>query len=164
MIQTAALGCVRVLMIWAIGVGIAAASGALLKPLEVNAIPAAAPDRTIHYGSDTNQFGQLFLPQGEGPFPVAVVIHGRRVDSDGGGWPNTFLDVAAAIDHLRRMAPEFRLDLNRAALASQSGDYTSMTVIEGAGHFEIIAPGTAAWPTVESAVLKMFREINRPRY
>ena len=53
-----------------------AAAADLLKPREVNAIPASPPDRTFAYGSDANQFGQLFLPQGRGPFPVAVVIHG----------------------------------------------------------------------------------------
>jgi acetyl esterase/lipase len=55
---------------------LSSASADLLKPLEVNAIPAAPPDHTLSYGNDANQFGQLFLPQGRGPFPVAVVIHG----------------------------------------------------------------------------------------
>src|SRR5688572_33289 len=52
------------------------ASAELLKPREVDAIPHAPPDRTLAYGDDANQFGQLFLPEGRGPFPVAVVIHG----------------------------------------------------------------------------------------
>ena len=30
-----------------------------------------------------------------------------------------------------------------------------MKVIEGAGHFEVIAPTTQAWPTVEEAVLSL---------
>jgi acetyl esterase/lipase len=29
-----------------------------------------------HYGPDRSQYGELFLPDGDGPFPVAVVIHG----------------------------------------------------------------------------------------
>ena len=28
------------------------------------------------YGSARGQFGELFLPTGSGPFPVAVVLHG----------------------------------------------------------------------------------------
>ena len=52
------------------------AAAELLKPLQVNAIPASPPDGTFAYGSDANQFAELFLPQGRGPFPVAVVIHG----------------------------------------------------------------------------------------
>lgn len=30
----------------------------------------------IFYGSNENQFGEWRLPQGDGPFPVAIVIHG----------------------------------------------------------------------------------------
>ena len=277
-----------------------ATSAELLKPREVDAIPASPPDRTLAYGSDVNQFGQLFLPQGHGPFPVAVVIHGgcwkkfadlkntvpmsdtlrkagmatwnieyRRVDNEGGGWPGTYRDIGAAIDYLRTIAGEYRLDLKHVvlvghsagghlalwaaarhglpessplymknplpvsgvvnlagpgrlqtlqadhlqkvcgsvpvtqllggeidkvperlregspaemlplgvpqvlitgsldwlippafgdeyvALAKKAGDRAELTVIEGAGHFEIIAPGTQAWPTVEKAVVSL---------
>ncbi|MEP7223992.1 MAG: alpha/beta hydrolase, partial [Actinomycetota bacterium] len=83
-----------------------------------------------HYGSDPSQLGELFLPQGKGPHPVVVVVHGgywrarsdrslmtelcldladrglaawnleyRRVGS-GGGWPETFEDIAAGVDAL----------------------------------------------------------------
>ena len=288
------LGCVIAL------IATSAASAELLKPREVDAIPASPPDRTLAYGSDVNQFGQLFLPQGHGPFPVAVVIHGgcwkkfadlkntvpmsdtlrkagiatwnieyRRVDSEGGGWPGTYRDIGAAIDYLRTIAGEYRLDLKHlvlvghsagghlalwaagrrglpessplymknplpvsgvvnlagpgrlqtlqadhlqkvcgsvpvtqllggeidkvperlregspaemlplgipqvlitgsldwlippafgdeyVALAKKAGDRAELTVIEGAGHFEIIAPGTQAWPTVEKAVVSL---------
>ncbi|MBM4764841.1 alpha/beta fold hydrolase [Bacillus sp. B15-48] len=30
----------------------------------------------IHYGKDKNQFGDLRVPEGKGPFPVAILIHG----------------------------------------------------------------------------------------
>jgi acetyl esterase/lipase len=33
-------------------------------------------DARIAYGSDPNQFGELRLPKGPGPFPVAISIHG----------------------------------------------------------------------------------------
>jgi acetyl esterase/lipase len=36
--------------------------------------------------------------------------------------------------------------------ARQSGDKVKMIVVENAGHFELIAPGTTAWPTVEDAI------------
>jgi acetyl esterase/lipase len=86
--------------------------------------------QTHRYGPDRSQRADLHLPSGSGPHPVVVTIHGgswrkrygrivmralardllaqgfavwnieyRRV-GNGGGWPATFSDVAAAIDHL----------------------------------------------------------------
>ncbi len=37
----------------------------------------------------------------------------RRVGDPGGGWPGTFLDVGAAADHLRTIAPQKGLELRR---------------------------------------------------
>ena len=39
-------------------------------------IPAAPPGLRIAYGTDEFQFGELYLPAGTGPHPVAIVIHG----------------------------------------------------------------------------------------
>lgn len=111
-----------------------------------------APER-ITYGDDPSQFGDLWAPVGEGPFPVLVLIHGgfwrasfdltlmddlamdavsrrwavwnieyRRVGQDGGGWPGTFADVAAAIDHLATVVDggAVPLDLDRVAVAGHS--------------------------------------------
>jgi acetyl esterase/lipase len=39
-------------------------------------------------------------------------IEYRRVDQAGGGYPGTFQDVAAAVDHLRVLAPKHRLGLD----------------------------------------------------
>ena len=103
---------------------------------------------THPYGSHPSQLGELFLPSGIGPHPVCVVVHGgywraqydrslmeglctdlsahgvaawnleyRRVGA-GGGWPETFLDVAAGIDLLAGLdAP---LDLSRVAAVGHS--------------------------------------------
>jgi len=35
----------------------------------------------------------------------------RRLGDPGGGWPNTFLDVGTAVDHLRMLAPQHGLEL-----------------------------------------------------
>jgi acetyl esterase/lipase len=109
------------------------------------------PDFVLAYGADPEQFGHLYLPEGPGPHPVLVAIHGgcwlsfadlehlgrfsaafadagiavwsieyRRVDSPGGGWPNTFLDVGSGIDFLRSLEPEYRLDLTRVVVVGHS--------------------------------------------
>jgi acetyl esterase/lipase len=101
------------------------------------------------YGSHASQRADLYVPIGPGPYPVIVLIHGgswhkrygrafmrwiagdllrrgfavwnieyRRLGA-GGGWPATFADVAAAIDHLAALDEE-RLDLGRVTLIGHS--------------------------------------------
>ncbi|MFD2999402.1 alpha/beta hydrolase family protein [Pontibacter toksunensis] len=43
---------------------------------QIAALPVPPADRVISYGADSLQFGELRLPQGEGKFPVVVVVHG----------------------------------------------------------------------------------------
>ena len=114
-------------------------------------MPLPSPGERIKYGDLPQQFGELRLPQGEGPFPVVVLIHGgcwlssfdyvyitrlagwltergvatwtieyRRLGDDGGGWPGTFRDVAAATDALREVAKRSPLDLQRVYSAGHS--------------------------------------------
>jgi acetyl esterase/lipase len=46
----------------------------------------------------------------------------RRLGDPGGGWPNTFLDVGAAADHLRALAPQHGLELRHiVSLGHSSG-------------------------------------------
>ena len=44
----------------------------------------------------------------------------RRVGNPRGGWPATFLDVAAGVDHLRTLAEAHPLDLDRVVLLGHS--------------------------------------------
>lgn len=44
----------------------------------------------------------------------------RRIGHPGGGYPGTFQDVAAGIDHLRVLAPQYHLDLRRVAVSGHS--------------------------------------------
>jgi len=64
-------------------------------------------------------------------------IEYRRI-GNGGGYPNTFMDVVNAINHLQSIAPQYNLDLNRVIvmghsagghLASWVGSRTSISVI-----------------------------------
>jgi acetyl esterase/lipase len=111
-----------------------------------------APPASVAYGAAAEQFGELWLPRGSGPFPVVLLVHGgcwrsalpglefvrsfaaalearglavwnveyRRIGNEGGGYPGTFLDVAAAADHLRALAREHPLDLRRVVAVGHS--------------------------------------------
>ena len=101
------------------------------------------------YGPHRSQVADLHVPRGEGPFPVAVVIHGghwrttwgklvtRPIARDlarrgiaalnleyrrlgeGGGWPATFDDVARGIGMLDELGDP-RLDHSRLAAVGHS--------------------------------------------
>jgi acetyl esterase/lipase len=47
-------------------------------------------------------------------------IEYRRVGDEGGGWPNTFLDIARGADHLREVARSYPLDLSRVIAVGHS--------------------------------------------
>lgn len=47
-------------------------------------------------------------------------IEYRRLGNPGGGWPGTFLDVGAGVDHLRTIAPAYHLDLSRVVAVGHS--------------------------------------------
>jgi acetyl esterase/lipase len=99
--------------------------------------------RTIPYGASPEQVGDLWLPEGEGPFPVVAIYHGGgfvpevtrvimegvaadlrdhgiaawnleyRRIGSGGGWPQTFADAADGLDRLASL--DAPLDLSRVA-------------------------------------------------
>jgi acetyl esterase/lipase len=274
------------------GVGLAAPAcrAQNLTFQDIQKLKAAPADRRVSYGAGAQQFGELRLPPGRGPHPVAVIIHGgcwyseydlthvasfaealtalgiatwvveyRRVGDAGGGYPGTFEDVSAGADFLQKLAREYPLDLERVvvvghsaggqlalwlaarnvapggvtthtrlrgvvslagitdmrkfgqrcggaaakvlggsadevpdryaqtspvellparvpvrlvhgtadrvvpvelgreyeAAARKAGGDVGLTVVEGAGHFELIAPQSSAWPAVKAAVLSL---------
>ena len=57
----------------------ACVSSRVERPISWSALaelPRAEADHRIAYGEHPDQFGELRLPDGTGPFPVAVVLHG----------------------------------------------------------------------------------------
>ena len=48
----------------------------VMSASEIGALPQPEPDHRLPYGGDPLQFGELRVPEGEGPFPVVIVIHG----------------------------------------------------------------------------------------
>lgn len=49
---------------------------ARMSPSDIDALPTRVPHAVHAYGPAPAQFGQLRLPDGAGPFPVVVLIHG----------------------------------------------------------------------------------------
>jgi acetyl esterase/lipase len=141
----------------------ALASGCQTHPVTLPKRPAGA--KRIAYGDERSQFVELTLPAGE-PKGVVVVVHGgfwkaaygieygrplaaslaehgwaawnieyRRV-GNGGGYPETFDDVAAAIDALH----EQDLDLTRVLGLGHSAGGHLVTWAASRGRFP-------RWPT-----------------
>lgn len=111
--------------------------------------PEGSDIDTIAYGPGADQVLDLHLPDGDGVVPVVVLLHGgfwrevyvrdlteplaRDLADRGyaavnleygrvggtGGWPRTFEDVAAGLDHLAALDHP-RLDLSRVAVVGHS--------------------------------------------
>ena len=114
--------------------------------------PRPEPTSSIRYGEAQMQVVDLWLPDGAGPHPTVLMVHGgcwqteiadrrimnwiaedlrrrgiavwnidyRGVDREGGGYPGTFLDAAAAADALREHAPRHNLDITRLVATGHS--------------------------------------------
>jgi acetyl esterase/lipase len=91
--------------------------------------PEPAADHVIAYGDDPLQFGELRLPEGDGPFPVIVFMHG-------GCWMSEY-DIA----HSRKLADAFP----RVGIAVWSLEYRRIGDPGGAwpGTFDDIEAGIA---------------------
>jgi len=134
-------------------------------PEEVNSIPSDPPTLKVAYGSASErQYGELRVPKGKGPFPVAVIWHGGcwsgyagpegvaglasflarngvatwtpgyRELGSDGGWPNTFADWAQGLGYVKTLAKSYPLDLTRVTLMGHSAG-TTPAVWLGTGNY-----------------------------
>jgi acetyl esterase/lipase len=136
-----------------------------------------ARPNTYRYGANASQRADLHLPDGPGPHPVVVLIHGgswaatygkiimrpvacelarrgwaawnieyRRIGrGQGGGWPVTFEDVAAAIDHLALV--DDPIDIDRVVgLGHSAGGHLALWA---AGRYKLPAGAPGSRPVVE---------------
>lgn len=135
--------------------------------------------RTVPYGTDPSQVGDLYLPGALRP-PVLCLLHGGfwrmpygrdqmaplaadlvargyavwnleyRRTGGGGGWPQTFLDVAAGIDHLAALAAEGpELDLGRVITLGHSAG--GQLALWAAGRHRLPPEAPGAGPRVRVA-------------
>lgn len=133
--------------------------------------PKDAKFEKIRYGSDESQYGELYLPPGRRRAGTVVVLHGgfwraeygadlggavasdlarrgwatwnleyRRV-GNGGGWPQTFADVADGVDHLRKISDQQRLDLTNVVVIGHSAGGHLATWLAGRPALPGGAPG-----------------------
>ncbi len=111
------------------------------------------PER-LDYGDAGSQFGDLYVPSGDPRATIVLIHGGaweadedldivkpvaqdlrregymvwnleyRRVGQPGGGWPGTFDDIGAAIDHLEVVAEDHPVDLGRVVVVGHSAGGT----------------------------------------
>ena len=129
----------RCLCIAALGsLGIQQATAQLLTWRQVLERTIPKPDTVLHYGPLKLQFGELWLPpQGEGPHPVLVLIHG-------GCWlaelPGTEL-VAEMADSLRTSGiAVWSIEYRRVGHPGGGYPGTFLDVASGADFLQTIAP------------------------
>ena len=123
----------------ALSATLAAQTGARLRPRDVDGLPSRPADARVSYGEDALQFGELRLPPGSGPFPVAIVIHG-------GCWVSrlaTLQNTAALADALRD-AGVATWNVEYRRLDSQGGGWPGTFADVGAAADHVRSPPTRA--------------------
>lgn len=82
-------------------------------------------------------------------------IEYRRVGNDGGGWPNTYEDVARGADYLRTLAGEYPLNLNRVVAAGHSAGGGFALWLAARDHLPRTSPLWSPDPLKVQAVLAL---------
>ena len=82
-------------------------------------------------------------------------IEYRRIGNPGGTYPGIFLDVAAATDYLRVLAPEHNLDLNRVIVVGHSSGGHLALWISGRAKIPPSSPLYVASPLPIKAVVSL---------
>lgn len=90
-----------------IALAVQALSGAVahtkfLTPADITRPPSTPATERVAYGEKPQQFAELRLPEGKGPHPVVVVIHGgcwgvRQSPRPAGGPPGHRLEAAQVV-------------------------------------------------------------------
>ena len=101
-----------------------------MTPPQLHRLPVSAPTVVDHYGPAALQIGELRVPEGKGPFPVAIVVHG-------GCYLSGYEDVGGT-------AP-LATALTRRGIATWNVDYRAVGDAGGGwpGTFDDLANATA---------------------
>ena len=98
-------------------------------------LPPPKPNIRVPYGKAAQQFGDLFLPHGSGPYPAVIFIHG-------GFWRNSYsLDHAGHLCAALARAGAAVWSLEYRRLGDPGGDWTGMSddIVRGAQYFVTLA-------------------------
>jgi acetyl esterase/lipase len=119
----------------AVALAIATQTAPSRGPLELALAPAPPPAVRIAYGQQPFQHGELRLPSGKGPHPIAIVVHG-------GCWLGKLGNMderAVAYDNMRPMA----VALTEAGIATWNIEYRRLGQEGGGwpGTFQDVALG-----------------------
>jgi acetyl esterase/lipase len=151
------------------------------NPRSVNTVPSDPPTLKVAYGTASErQYGELRMPSGNGPFPVAVIVHGGcwagmggtsnvaalasflakngvavwtpsyRELGSEGGWPNTFTDWAQGFGYVQTLAQQYPLDLSRITVMGHSAGVTPAMWLGTGAKGDAIVTGEL--PPVRAAV------------
>lgn len=96
---------------------------------QIEALPRPPAGEAISYGDASSQYGELRLPEGDGPFPVAMIIHG-------GCWQHHY-----GVDHIAPLAA----DLTEQGVATWAIEYRRLGEAGGGwpGTFDDVVAGLA---------------------
>lgn len=157
----------------------------LLTAEDYQRFPTVSPHHRYAYGRNAQQFGELTLPATTPPHPVIILIHGGgyremynlrplgsavaaladagfavwnieyRRFGNGGDFPQMFLDVGAAADHLKQLAGAHDLDLSRVISMGHSAGGHLALWLAGRHRIESASPIFAREPVAIHAVLAL---------
>jgi acetyl esterase/lipase len=97
--------------------------GQTTNPLELIKQPTPPPSERITYGKNPLQFGELRVPAGAGPFPVAILVHG-------GCWSRTVGTLPEAVTSFELLRP-IAAALATAGIASWNIEYRRLGNVGG---------------------------------
>jgi acetyl esterase/lipase len=108
----------------------------LMSPDQFKALPSKPADYRFSYGADANQFGELRVPSGAGPYPVAILIHGGCFKAEYG----TLRDLAPIADALKAKGiATWSIEYRRLGQAGSGWPGTYLDVGRGVDYLRSIA-------------------------
>lgn len=123
------------LLLLTIGIAMADSPRELLSAADLAHFAKPPADARIHYGEDPLQFGDLRLPPGRGPHPVAIFLHGGCWLSEYDIAHSSKLTAALAENGIATWSLEYR----RIGDAGGGWPGTFEDVARGADHLAAIA-------------------------